>query len=176
MGKDMQNVRHLPLERVTVIEITTSWAGPLCGAMLADMGAEVIKFENPLSPDISRDSPPFADKIKGLNRSGWFAIHNRGKKDCLLDLKLPENVEIIKQLVKTSDIVIENFAPRVMDSLGLGYSVLREINKDIIMISLSGYGATGPDKDCVAFGENIEAQSGLSALIGSPGSPPQGCG
>ncbi len=172
----MKKMRPLPLEGIRVVEITTAWAGPVCGIMLSDMGAEVIKIENPTLPDNARRNEPFAEGKPGLNRSGYFAFFNRGKKSCLLDLKTPEGVEIIKRLIKISDIVIENFAPRVMDSLGLGYSVLKELKPDIIMISASGYGATGPDKDCVAFGPNLEAYVGLNLLIGYPGGTPQKCG
>ena len=162
------------MEGIRVIEITTAWAGPVVGMMLADMGAEVIKIENPKKPDVSRLTVPFADGIRGINRSGYFAVCNRGKKDCTLDLKTPEGVDILKRLVKVSDILVENFPPRVMDSLGLGYSVLKEIKPDLIMISESGYGATGPDKECLAYGQVLEAYSGLSSLIGYPNRPPLG--
>ncbi|MCK4721702.1 MAG: CoA transferase, partial [Dehalococcoidia bacterium] len=135
-----------------------------------------IKIENPALPDISRRLDPYAEGKPGLNRSGYFAVFNRGKKGCLLDLKQPEGVEAVKRLVRISDMVVVNFAPRVMDSLGLGYSVLKEIKPDLIMVSLSGYGATGPDKDNVAYGEVLEAYSGLDSLIGDPGGTPLQCG
>ncbi len=172
----MKRVKSLPLEGIRVIEFTTAWAGPTCGVMLSDMGAEVIKIENPALPDISRRLDPYAEGKPGLNRSGYFAVFNRGKKGCLLDLKQPEGVEAVKRLVRISDMVVVNFAPRVMDSLGLGYSVLKEIKPDLIMVSLSGYGATGPDKDNVAYGEVLEAYSGLDFLIGYPGDSPLQCG
>jgi len=168
--------RALPLEGIRVVEVTTAWVGPECGMMLSEMGAEVIKIENPARPDWWRINPPFAEGKPGLNRSGLFAVLNRGKKSCVLDLKQPDGVEATKRLVRISDIVIENFSPRVMDSLGLGYSVLKEIKPDLIMISASGYGATGPDKDCVAYGPVLEAYAALSSLIGYPDGPPQGCG
>ena len=172
----MDKESPLPLEGIRVIDFTTSWAGPICTMMLADMGAEVIKIENPAQPDAGRLFPPFAEEEQGETRSGFFEFFNRGKKGCLLDLKVPEGVEAIKRLVKISDVVVENFSPRVMDSLGLGYSVLQEIKPDIIMVSLSGYGATGSDRDCLAYGQVIEAYAGLNSLIGYPGGPPQGCG
>ena len=170
----MENSKKLPLEGIRVIDITTAWAGPVVGMMLADMGAEVIKIEGPKRPDVTRLLEPFADGISGINRSGYFAVCNRGKKDCTMDLKTPEAVNVMKRLVKVSDILVENFPPRVMDSLGLGYSVLKEIKPDLIMISESGYGATGPDKECLAYGPVLEAYSGLSSLIGYPDKPPLG--
>ncbi len=172
----MKKAGSLPLDGIRVVEFTLHWAGPTCGMMLSDMGAEVIKIENPALPDASRRYEPFAEGKRGLNRSGYFALLNRGKKDCVFDLKQPENVEAVKRLIGITDIVIENYAPRVLDSLGLGYSVLKEVKPDLIMISLSGYGATGPDKDCLAFGQVLEAYSGLNSLIGYPDSPPLGCG
>jgi len=172
----MRNNKLLPLEGIRVIEIATAWAGPVCGRMLADMGAEVIKIENPERPDSGRMWPPYADAEPGVNRSGFFATMNLGKKSSLLDLKQPESIKIVKQLIKKSDIVVENFHPGVMDKLGLSYTALRLVKPDLIMISLSGYGATGTEKDCVAYGEVLEAYAGLSSLIGYPGSAPQGSG
>jgi len=172
----MEKTKRQPLEGIRVVEFTTSWVGPGGGMLLCEMGAEVIKIENPTVPDYWRRAVPAYYRGEGLNRSGIFAIINRGKKSCVLDLKQAKNVEAIKRLIKISDIVITNFAPRVMDNLGLGYSVLSEIKPDLIMISASGYGATGPDKDCVAFGVCLEPYAGLSSLIGYPGGPPLPCG
>ena len=172
----MEKTKRQPLEGVRVVEFTTSWVGPGGGMLLCEMGAEVIKIENPKVPDYWRRAVPAFYRGEGLNRSGIFAIINRGKKSCVLDLKQPENVEIAKRLIEISDIVITNYAPRVMDNLGLGYAVLSEIKPDIIMIAASGYGATGPDRDCVAFGVCLEPYAGLSSLIGYPGGPPLPCG
>ena len=172
----MKKEISLPLEGIRVIDITQAWAGPLCTMMLAEMGAQVIKIENASSPDIWRRIPPYADGKPGFNRGGLYANYNRGKKSCVLDLKRTEDVNIVKRLVSISDILVENFAPRVMDNLGLGYSVLKEIKPNLIIVSLSGYGASGPDRDAVAFGSVLEAYAGLSLLIGYPNSPPQRCG
>lgn len=172
----MEKAKRLPLEGIRVIEITTAWAGPRCVRMMADMGAEVIKIENPARPDNARRDQPFAEGKMGINRSGCFEMFNRGKKDVALNLKSPEGVSAVKRLVKISDVVVINFAPRVMDSLGLGYEVLKEIKPDIIMASMSGYGATGPDRDRVAFGAVLEAYCGMDSLIGYPGDPPKQCG
>ena len=158
------------------MEFTTAWAGPVTGMLLSDMGAEVIKVENPSLPDVSRRVGPFAEGVKGINRGGYFATFNRGKKDCLLDLKQPEGLEHARRLIEISDVVVTNFAPRVMASLGLGYPALKQIKKDLIMVCLSGYGATGPYRDNVAYGEVLEAYSSLDSLIGNPGEPPHQCG
>lgn len=164
------------LEGIRVIEVATAQVGPSCTRMLAEMGAEVIKIENPAQPDFGRTWVSFAEDKQGLNRCGCFAAFNRGKKDCLLDLKQPEGVETLKRLVKISDMLVENYAPRVMDSLGLGYHALKEVKPDLIMVSASGYGATGPSRDMIAYGSALEAYSGFSSLIGYPGGPPKRCG
>jgi len=166
----------LPLEGIRILEITTAWVGPGSAGMLASMGAEVIKLENPAMPDFWRRVPPFAEGKQGVNRSGAFALLNRGKKDCLLDLKTIEGVDTAKRLAKISDMVITNFSPRVMNSLGLDYDVLREVKPDIIMVYATGYGLNGPDKTRVAFGPVLEAYSGLSCMIGYPDSPAYLCG
>ena len=170
------NARPLPLEGIRVIEIANAWAGPVATRLLADMGAEVIKAENPSRPDFSRGWPPFAEGERGVNQSGYFAIYNRGKKGCTLDLKKPEDLETLKQLVKISDVLIENNAPGVMDRLGLGYSELCKIKPDIIMVSLSGFGATGPDSIALAFGPVLEPYTGISSFFGYPGDAPVLCG
>ena len=172
----MKKPKALPLEGIRIVEITTAWVGPGSGGILAGMGAEVIKIENPARPDFWRRCPPFADGKPGNNRSGAFALLNRGKKDCVLDLKSPAGADAVKRLVKISDMVITNFAPRVMGNFGLSYADLRKVKPDIIMVSASGYGVNGPDRDRVAFGPVLEAYSGLSCLIGEPGSPAQLCG
>ncbi|MDD4859602.1 MAG: CoA transferase [Dehalococcoidales bacterium] len=164
--------RARALDGVRVTEFTTSWVGPEAGLMLSQMGADIVRVENPATPDYWRRVSPAYFRGEGVNKSGYFAILNRGKKSIVLDLKKPENVEIAKKLVKISDIVIANFAPRVMDSLGLGYAALKEVKPDIVMIAASGYGATGPDRTGVAFGPALEPYSGVSILFGNPGGPP----
>ncbi|MDD4860113.1 MAG: CoA transferase [Dehalococcoidales bacterium] len=170
------NGSSLPLAGVRVLEITTAWAGPRVTRILGHMGAEVIKIENPARPDNARRDPPFAGGVPGINNSGCFDIFNRDKKDVALDLKSAEGVAIVKRLVKVSDILVQNFAPRVMDNLGLSYPILKEINPGLVMLSLSGYGATGPDRDRVAFGAVLEAYSGLDKLSGYGDGMPGQCG
>ena len=142
--------------------ISTAWvlAGPWAGAILSDMGAEVIKVESNSRLDQTR------------SYHGHFNFYNRGVKSCTLDLKQPNGAEIFKKLVKVSDVVIENFPPRVMPSLGIGYSALKKVKPDIIMLSLSGFGGIGPEKDYVAYASTVGAVGGLTASFGYPGGIP----
>ena len=165
-----------PLEGIRVAEFTTSWVGPEGGFMLSQMGAEIIKVENPTTPDYWRRVCTAYQEGKGLNRSGAFASINRDKKSLVLDLKKQGELETAKRLVKISDIVISNFAPGVMDRLGLGYAELKKVKPDIIAVFASGYGATGPDRQGVAFGPVLEPYSGISLFIGKPEDPPLSCG
>ncbi|MCK9275086.1 MAG: CoA transferase [Syntrophales bacterium] len=167
----------LPLQGINIVEFTTSWVGPGGGGLLCEMGADVIKIENPRVPDYWRRAVKEFHETGSVNRSGGFAMNNRGKRSCALDLKNNnENLEAARKIIRRSDILITNFAPRVMNSLGLGYEALQEINPDLIMIAASGYGATGPDRDAVAFGVCLEPYAGLSSLIGYSDSPPLPCG
>lgn len=170
------SIQKLPLEGIRVVEVATAWAGPRVCRILCDMGAEVIKIEKPARPDGTRRDQPFAEGISGVNRSGSFHSLNVGKKSVTINLKQPEGKTTFKNLVKTSDIVVENFAPRVMESLGLGYEILKKIKPDIIMVSMSGFGATGPDSDRVAFGSILEAYSGLQMVMRRDNGLPNRCG
>jgi benzylsuccinate CoA-transferase BbsF subunit len=156
---------------IRVVSLAWVWAGPWAGAVLADMGAEVIKIESNRRLDTARLMPPFSGAKLDINRS-QFNFVNRGIKSCTLDLKQPRGIALFKELVKISDVVIENFPPRVMAGLGLDYAALREIKPDIIMVSLSGFGGTGPDKDNVAYASTVEAIGGLTASFGYPGGQP----
>ncbi|MBI3954154.1 MAG: CoA transferase [Chloroflexi bacterium] len=163
-----------PLAGYRVIDITYGWAGPICGALLADMGAEVIKIESNARLDTCRFLPPFNGP--GPNRGGQFNTYNRGKKSCTINLKAPPGIALARRLIASADVVVENFAPRVMPGLGLGYDVLRTLNPDLVMASLSGFGATGPYRDYVAFGLPLQAFLGLVHLTGYAGGPPVNVG
>jgi benzylsuccinate CoA-transferase BbsF subunit len=141
-----------PLEGVRIADFTWVWAGPFCTLQLAHLGAEVIRVETATRPCVTRMLPPWANGEFGVNRSGYFNQYNQGKLSLALDLKNPRAVELAKELVAKSDIVCENFAAGVMDRMGLGYSVLQQLKPDIIMIALSGYGATGPEREFVSYG------------------------
>jgi len=159
------------LKGIRVIALTWVWAGPWMGAVLADMGAEVIKIETKQRLDSQRVLNITTDPNGGLNH-GQFNITNRGVKSCTLNLKQPKGKELFKKLVKISDLVITNFAPRVMPDLGLDYNALKDVKPDIILVSLPAFGNTGPDKDYVSYGSTIEAVGGLSASFGYPGEAP----
>ena len=166
----------LPLEGVRVADFTWVWAGPYCTLQLAHLGADVIRIETRTRPCVTRLLPPWPDAKPGINRSGYFNQYNQGKRSMTLNYAKPGALEIAKRLVAASDIVTNNFAAGVMDKLGLGYEELRKIKPDIIMISLSGYGDTGPYHKYVAYGPAQVPLSGLSSLTGYKGWPPMQAG
>jgi CoA:oxalate CoA-transferase len=137
-----------------VIDFTTTIAGPHCGRMLADLGAEVIKIEAP-EGDMMRTRPPLR---KGASTS--FGQLNAGKKSVVLDLKSPRGSEAARRLVATADIVVENFRPGVMRRFGLDYAALREIKPDLVYCAISGYGQSGPSAELPAYAPVIHASSG----------------
>jgi crotonobetainyl-CoA:carnitine CoA-transferase CaiB-like acyl-CoA transferase len=167
---------RLPLEGIRVADFTWVWAGPFCTLQLAHLGAEVIRIETATRPCITRLLPPWPDGKPGVNRSGYFNQYNQGKRSLTLNLKQPEALTIAKQLVAKSDIVTENFAGGVMDRLGLGYETLKQLRSDIIMISLSGYGVTGPEKEYISYGPAQVPMSGMSSLTGYKGWRPMHVG
>jgi crotonobetainyl-CoA:carnitine CoA-transferase CaiB-like acyl-CoA transferase len=165
-----------PLEGIRVADFSWVWAGPFCTLQLAHLGAEVIRIETATRPCITRLLPPWPDGQSGVNRSGYFNQYNQNKRSLTLNLKSPEALEIARQLVAKSDIVVENFAGGVMDRMGLGYEVLKQLKADIIMISLSGYGATGPEREHISYGPAQVPMSGMSSLTGYKGWPPMHVG
>jgi benzylsuccinate CoA-transferase BbsF subunit len=165
-----------PLEGVRIADFTWVWAGPFCTLQLAHLGAEVIRVETTTRPCVTRVLPPWANGEFGVNRSGYFNQYNQGKRSVTLDLKNPRAVAIAKELVAKSDIVCENFAAGVMDRMGLGYSALQQVKPDIIMIAMSGYGATGPERDFVSYGPAQVPLSGMSSLTGYRDWPPMHVG
>jgi benzylsuccinate CoA-transferase BbsF subunit len=167
----------LPLEGVRVADFTWVWAGPYCTLQLAHLGAEVIRIETRTRPCITRVIPPWPEgKPGGLNRSGYFNQYNQGKRSLSLNFKDPAAHEVANKLIAKSDVVVNNFAHGVMDKMGFGYDALKKIKPNIIMISLSGYGDTGPYRDYIAYGPAQVPLSGLSALTGYKGWPPMHSG
>ena len=152
-----------PLHGRRILELTHVWAGPLCGQILADLGAEVIRIETRTRLDIHRRGGPYAKGQPGINRSGTWNAQNRGKLGCTLDLKTLEGKELLLALACKSDAVIENFTPGTLDRLGLGFAQLRAANPRIVLLSLSGYGHTGPHRDSLAYGPMMDAATGLAA-------------
>ncbi|MPY94684.1 MAG: hypothetical protein GEV08_16965 [Acidimicrobiia bacterium] len=160
-----------PFAGLRVVEVTNNWAGPLCGRFLADLGADVVKVEWPAKPSTRAlfwAGPAQDQQRQGFNRSMYFAEMNRNKRDVALDLSLPEGREVLRELVRSADVLIENNSARVMPNLGLDWPALRELNPGLVMVSMSGYGASGPRRDWLAYGSNIETTSGLTAVTGYP--------
>ena len=144
------------LQGIRIVDLTQHLAGPFCTMLLADMGAEVIKVEPPWG-DASRSSPQYPT-VQGQN--SYYMLVNRNKKSVVLDLKHEKGVEALKKLVKTSDAVVENFRPGVMDRLGLGYEDLKKVNPGIVYASISGFGQTGPYVKRPSFDIIAQAMSG----------------
>jgi crotonobetainyl-CoA:carnitine CoA-transferase CaiB-like acyl-CoA transferase len=158
----------LPLSGVRVLDLSQFLAGPYGTQVLGDLGAEVIKIEQPGVGDGCRGFPPHFRH----GFSGYFLAVNRNKKSMTLDLKQPEGRQIFYELVRHSDVVYDNFRPGVTERLGIGYDTLKTINPRIISCSLSGYGQTGPYRDRPSFDNIIQAMGGLMSYNGEDGRPP----
>jgi crotonobetainyl-CoA:carnitine CoA-transferase CaiB-like acyl-CoA transferase len=159
--------KRLPLEGVRVLEITGNWAGPYAGRMLADLGAEVIKIEDPKNPQGRNMLYPGIQPLKHhYNRSAYFNKLHRNKKSLTLDVSTPEGREIFLKLIELSDVFIENTSLRVMRNFNIRYEDLRRVNPQLIYAAISAFGDTGALADYVAYGGNIEAACGLSAVMG----------
>ena len=157
----------LPLTGVRVVEITGNWAGPYAGRLLGDLGADVIKVENPNRPLGRTVIYPGKQPLKHhYNRSPYFNKLHRNKRSLTLDVAAPEGRAVFLDLIREADVFIENNSPRVMTNLDLEYETLREVNPRLIMAAISAFGHTGPARDYVAYGANIEASCGLSAVMG----------
>ena len=156
-----------PLEGVRVLELTHAWAGPYCGMMLGDMGAEVIKIESPRQEPEARGGFPYVG-----DESVIFMMLHRNKKSLTLDLKRPEGKRIFEDLLRRSDVLIQNFRPGVMKRLGLTYEKLKEINPALIYASLSGYGETGPKVGLPGVNMIALAESGFASTTIYDDRPP----
>lgn len=156
------------LERLRVADFTIHAAGPFCTLLLAELGAEVIKIESSARLDIVRRPHP----VYGRTEVSRFEMVNAGKRSVTLNLKTAKGVELAKRLVALSDVVVENFRPGVMERLGLAYPVLRELRSDLIMLSISTSGQTGPEREIAGYAPMFAALGGLGALTGYPDGPP----
>ncbi|HXY73861.1 MAG TPA: CoA transferase [Dehalococcoidales bacterium] len=170
----------LPLEGIRVIDLGRVWAGPLAALILADFGAEVIKvetmsgrgdFTNP-ETIVVEDFPEKELGSHPWNRSGIFNDLNRNKKSLTLDLSNPAGKDVFKKLVAVSDVVIDNYTPRVMINFGLDYGVLKAVKPNIIMLSMPAYGMSGHYRDIPGFGNTIESVAGITNLTGYAGEAP----
>lgn len=160
---------RLPLEGVRVVDLTWVWAGTFGAMNLAHLGAEVVRFESALRPDLYRRAAFSPVGEHNLNRSGMFNQWNQGKKSIAVDLQSEGGIELVKEFVRISDVVMQNFATGVMERLGLGYETLRRLNPRIVLASISGYGQTGPYREYMGYGPAASALAGLSAATGYVG-------
>ena len=167
----MSNQTGMPfgaLQDLRVIELGQLIAGPFCGQLLADHGAEVIKVEQPVTGDPMRSW--------GRTEPLWWPVVGRNKKSITLNLRVPDGQQIVKDLVRDADILLENFRPGTMEKWGLGYDQLKAINPRLIMVRVSGYGQTGPYASRAGYGGIGEAMGGLRNLAGDPATPPSRIG
>lgn len=164
------------LKDIKVIDFTWIGAGSYTTKLLADLGADVIKIETSARLDSLRVARPFKDRISGVNRSGYFADRNTSKRSITVNVKHEEGLKLVKQLIAHADLVTNNFTPGVMEKLGLGYEVLKEIKPDVIFASMSMQGMTGPERNYLGYGLTIGAMTGFQHLTGLPDREPAGTG
>ncbi|MEX1103079.1 MAG: CoA transferase, partial [Dehalococcoidia bacterium] len=171
--------RSRALEGLRVIDLTHAWIGTFATQLLADLGADVVKVESIRHPDVWRGVDLIDAKLIGAregahrwNISSLFNSVNCSKRSAALELNTPEGRELFLQLVRDADVVTENFTPRVMGNFRLGWDVLRKVKPRLVMVSYSGFGATGPWRDYRANGATTETHSGWDALLGYRDGPP----
>jgi CoA:oxalate CoA-transferase len=160
------------LTGVKVLEYANFIAGPYCGKLLADLGAEVIKIEKPVVGDEARQYGPFPDDLPHPERSGLFLYLNTNKLSITLNVEATTGANILKELLKESDIFIEDNPPAVMERLGLDYPNLQKVNPGIIMVSITPFGQSGPYRDYKGYAINCSALGGQSVCAGEPGREP----
>lgn len=171
MQKDDDQKNNGLLSGITVIDLTRVLAGPYCTMVLSDLGATVIKVENPKGGDDSRHIGPFI-KSGDSKKSAYFMSLNRDKASIALDLKKPSDLEIFNDLLAQADVLVENFRPGVMDKLGLGYDDIHAKYPELIYASVSGFGQTGPHTDRAAYDIVVQAMGGIMSVTGYEDSPP----
>ncbi len=164
---DANNPRPHPLTGVRVLEIANYMAGPFCAMQLADLGADVIKIENPEGGDMARDSAPFLD-----GESSPFIRLNRNKRSLALNLKAPAGKELFRELARDADVVVENLRPGTMADLELDYPRLAALNPRLVYVAASGWGQTGPYAQLAGLDIMAQAMSGLMSITGEPGGNP----
>jgi crotonobetainyl-CoA:carnitine CoA-transferase CaiB-like acyl-CoA transferase len=161
----------LPLEGIRVVDLSRVLAGPFCGALLGDFGADVVKVEDPQVGDESRTWPPHKN-----GEAAGYLVNNRNKRGISVDLKSPDGVEIVRRLVRDADVLIENFRTGTMEEFGLGYDALSAINPRLIYCSVSAFGRTGPRAQGAGYEALMQAFSGIMSITGEPGGAPVRCG
>lgn len=163
-----------PLAGVRIADFSWVGAGPITTKFFSDLGADVIRIESTTRVDPVRMTPPFKDGKPGPDRSGYYADRNTNKRSITINLKQPRGVEIARAIIARSDIVANNFSPGTMDRFGLGYDDVRAFKPDVIYLSMSMQGDTGPHRNFIGFGLTIGAIAGLHDLTGPPDRPPVG--
>ena len=166
-------IEEKPLRAIRVLDLSRVLAGPFCAMNLSDLGAEVIKIEMPGRGD---DSRGYAPRIPNSSDSGYYYSVNRGKRSLTLDLRQPEGAEILIDLARHCDVMVENFSPGTMDRFELGWERLRTVNPRLILCSISGFGQTGPMAAAPAYDIVAQALGGTMSITGEAGGEPTRCG
>jgi crotonobetainyl-CoA:carnitine CoA-transferase CaiB-like acyl-CoA transferase len=167
-----------PLDGVRILDLGAGWAGPMCGRILGDLGADVVRIEPPWARGPRVVSEEYASLVHlypgdepgpdPWNREGMGALWSRNRRALCLRFDRPEGRQVLEQLIRRSDLLLENYSPRVLPNMGLSFDGLQELNPQLVYVHLPGYGSSGPDASFVALGPTIEAASGLCALQGYP--------
>ncbi len=161
----------LSLDGVRVVDLSRVLAGPFCGALLGDLGADVIKVEDPEAGDESRTWPPHKE-----GESAGYLVNNRNKRGIAVNLKSPAGVDVVRRLAQRADVLIENFRTGTMEEFGLGYDGLAAANPRLIYCSVSAFGRTGPRAASAGYEALMQAFSGIMSITGEPGGMPVRCG
>jgi benzylsuccinate CoA-transferase BbsF subunit len=169
-------MKQAPLKGLRVADFTWIGAGSYTTRMLADLGADIIKIESNSHLDSLRNSKPFQGGIPGVNRSGYFADRNAGKRSITLNLKTERGRELARALIGQSEVVTNNFTPGTMEKFGLGYRDVKAFKPDIIYLAMSMHGETGPEAKYLGYGLTMGAVTGLHYLAGFPDRDPAGTG
>ncbi len=165
-----------PLEGIRIIDLTRILSGPFCTMLMADLGADVIKVEQPVTGDPARGNGPFLSPSETTEDSNQYSTYfmsiNRGKRSIAIDLSKSDGREILLQLIDSADVLIENFRPGTIERLGLGYETVKARNPKIIMASISGFGQTGPYAHRPALDVIVQGMGGMLSITGEPGRGP----
>ena len=161
----------LPLDGIRVVDLSRVLAGPFCGALLGDLGADVVKVEEPGSGDEGRSWAPQRD-----GESPGFLVNNRNKRGIAVDLKQPEGVEIVRRLASRADVLVENFRSGAMEAFGLGYEALAAANPRLVYVSVSAFGRTGPRANEAGYEAVMQAFGGIMSITGEERGAPVRCG
>lgn len=176
LSTEQQPKDALPLAGVRIVDFSWIGAGSFTTKLLADFGADVIKIESHERLDTLRDAAPFKDSIRGVNRSGYFADRNTSKRSITVNMKDPKGQELVRRLIRESDVVANNFTPGTMEKFGLGYAAVRDIRADIVYLAMSMQGSAGPEYKYLGYGMTIGALTGFQYLCGAPDREPAGTG